>query len=143
AREEDLPEPGSFVTRAIGPERVLIVRGADGVLRAFYNVCRHRGARLVEEESGTLRGAIACPYHAWTYELDGQLRQAPRMDLAGRAERLALIGMPLGTAHGFVFVCCDPDAEPLDRALADLPDWSRFGLGRLRRVRALEYAVAA
>ena len=78
AREADLPDAGSFVTRPVGAERILIVRGDDGVLRAFYNVCRHRGSRLVEAESGQLRGAIACPYHPWSYAVDGRQRQAPR-----------------------------------------------------------------
>src|SRR5262245_5927193 len=62
AREEDLSTAGAFVTREIGAERVLVVRAEDGRLRAFFNVCRHRGSRLVEEASGTLRSAIACPY---------------------------------------------------------------------------------
>src|SRR5690606_33219364 len=79
ARDEDLPEAGSFVTRGLGGDSILIVRGSDARLRAFFNVCRHRGSRLVAEPCGQLRGAIACPYHAWTYELDGRLRQAPRM----------------------------------------------------------------
>ena len=66
AREEDVPDAGAFITRPIGNERVLVVRAEDGALRAFYNVCRHRGSRLIEEEKGLLRGVIACPYHAWT-----------------------------------------------------------------------------
>jgi glycine betaine catabolism A len=142
AREADLPAAGSFVTRVLGRERILIVRGEDGKLRAFYNVCRHRGSRLVEEESGCLR-AIVCPYHAWSYALDGRLRHAPRLDTAGATEALALVEMPLGLAAGFVFVNADARAAPLDQALAGLPDWSRFRLDALERVRSLDYRVAA
>ncbi len=143
AREADLPDAGSFVTRPVGAERKLIVRGDDGVLRAIYNVCRHRGSRLVEAESGQLRGAIACPYHAWSYALDGRLRHAPRLDTAGQADALALVQLPLGLKVGFVFVNADAQAAPLDQALAGLPDWSRFRLDTLRRVRSLDYRVAA
>lgn len=143
AREQDLTDAGHFVTRDIGRERVLVVRGHDGCLRAFFNVCRHRGSRLVEEASGRLQQAIACPYHAWTYALDGRLLRAPRMDTGNGAEALALSAMPLARKDGFVFVNFDSAARPLDEALADLPDGSRLGLERLRRVRALEYRVEA
>jgi glycine betaine catabolism A len=143
ARDEDLPDAGSFLTREIGGERILVVRGHDGVLRAFYNVCRHRGSRLVDAPSGHLRGAIACPYHAWTYELDGRLRHAPHMDASGQAETYALASLPLALRNGFVFGNLDGSAAPLHEALADLPDWSRFGLDGLRRVQTLEYRIAA
>ena len=91
----ELPDQGSFVTREVAGERVLVVRGDDGALRAFFNVCRHRGSRLVDEPGGRLRGAIACPYHAWTYALDGSLRRAPQMDAAAGAPEWSLVSMPL------------------------------------------------
>jgi glycine betaine catabolism A len=143
ARDEDLPDPGSFVTRDIGAERILVVRGHEGALRAFYNVCRHRGSRLVEGPSGRLRGAIACPYHSWSYELDGRLRHAPHMDTSGQDETYALVNFPLTLRDGFVFVNLDAATAPLHDALSDLPDWSRFRLDALRRVRTLEYRIAA
>ena len=142
-REEDFPAAGHFVTRDIGRERILVVRGHDGCLRAFFNVCRHRGSRLLEEPSGCLQQAIVCPYHAWSYRLDGRLRRAPEMHAAESMEALALAAVPLARRDGFVFVNFDAAARPLDEALADLPDGSRFGLERLWRVRTLEYRVEA
>jgi Rieske 2Fe-2S family protein len=73
-------EPGRFVTRELGPDSVLVIGGEDGRPRAFLNVCRHRGARIVEEPAGSVRKRLRCPYHAWSYGLDGSLRAAPHMD---------------------------------------------------------------
>ena len=70
----DLPEPGDFQTLDIAGERALIVRGRDGAIRAFHNLCRHRGSRVVAEEQGNLRNVIICPFHGWTYDLEGRLR---------------------------------------------------------------------
>jgi len=142
-REEDLPDAGSFITHAIGAERVLVVRGEDGVLRGYFNVCRHRGARLVEEACGRLRGAVACPYHAWTYSLDGRLLRAPRAERGFRPEAFPLVPVRLGTRDGFVFVNLDGEAPDLDAALADLPDLARYRLAELRRARRVEYTVEA
>lgn len=141
ARATDLPRAGSYVTSEIGTERVLVVRAHDRELRAFYNVCRHRGARLVADASGQLRSGIVCPYHAWSYGFDGRFRHADGIDPA--AGERDLLGLPLAERAGFVFVAFDPQAHPLATALADLPDFSRFGLERLQRVRALDYQVAA
>jgi glycine betaine catabolism A len=112
-REEDLPDVGSYLTQAIGGERILVVRGEDRALRAFYNVCRHRGARLVEEPCGRLRGAIACPYHAWTYALDGRLLRAPRAETGFQPEDFPLTQARLETLGGFVFVSLDRAAPAL------------------------------
>src|SRR5207248_6274093 len=78
-RSSDLPTPGSFETVQIGRESVLIARARDGVLNAFLNVCRHRGARLCTDESGSVKRAFQCQYHAWTYGLDGKLIAAPNL----------------------------------------------------------------
>lgn len=142
-REEDLPDIGSYLTQAIGGERILVVRDEDRALRAFYNVCRHRGAQLVEEPCGRLRGAIGCPYHSWTYALDGRLLRAPRAEAGFRLEDYPLTQARLETLGGFVFVNLDRNAPALSAALADLPDLSRYRLAELRRARAVEYTVAA
>src|SRR3954467_8483154 len=77
-REEELPQPGDYLVLDIAGESVLVVRGREGELAAHYNVCRHRGSRLVSDDGkGSLGGAIRCPYHSWTYNLDGSLRTAP------------------------------------------------------------------
>ena len=144
AREADLPDTGAFVTRTIGDERVLVVRADDGRLRAFYNVCRHRGSRLVEEEEGRLRGAIACPYHAWSYALDGKFRRAPRMEATkGDTEALALAAMPLAARDGFVFINLDSQAHAFDVFCNDLPDLAPYRLSRLTRVCRMDYEIAA
>jgi len=75
----ELANPGDFRTVQIGAESVLISRARDGRLRAFLNVCRHRGARLCTAESGSVKRAFQCPYHAWTYGLDGKLIAAPNL----------------------------------------------------------------
>lgn len=142
-REEDLADPGSFVTREIGRERMLLLRGEHEALRAFFNVCRHRGSRLVDEPCGRVQGTVSCPYHGWTYGLDGRLVSAPRMPAGFDADELPLVPAPLGTREGFVFVSLDPAAPPLAQHLGALPDLERYGIDALRRARRLEYEVAA
>ena len=78
-RSSDLAKPGAFQKVQVGRESVLVVRGRDGGLRAFLNICRHRGAQLCTEESGEVKRTLQCPYHAWTYGLDGQLVAAPNL----------------------------------------------------------------
>ncbi|MCR3749973.1 aromatic ring-hydroxylating oxygenase subunit alpha [Lentzea californiensis] len=78
-RSADLPDPGNFRTVQIGRESVLVTRSRDGSLRAFLNICRHRGAKLCTEENGTVKRNFQCPYHAWTYGLDGKLVAAPNL----------------------------------------------------------------
>ena len=79
ARSSDLAKPGAFRTVQVGRESVLITRARDDSIRAFFNVCRHRGARLCTEETGEVKRAFQCPYHAWTYGLDGKLVAAPNL----------------------------------------------------------------
>ncbi|MBO0676298.1 aromatic ring-hydroxylating dioxygenase subunit alpha [Mycolicibacterium sp. S2-37] len=79
ARAGDLAQPGQFKKVQIGRESVLVVRARDGLLRAFLNVCRHRGAQLCTESEGQVRRTLRCPYHAWTYALDGKLVAAPNI----------------------------------------------------------------
>ncbi len=78
-RSAELAGPGDFRTVQVGAESVLISRARDGGLRAFLNICRHRGARLCTAESGSVKRAFRCPYHAWTYGLDGRLIAAPNL----------------------------------------------------------------
>jgi carnitine monooxygenase subunit len=117
----ELQGPGSYFASVCGPVPIVITLGDDGTLRGFVNVCRHRGA-IVATGAGR-RGTIQCPYHAWTYGLDGCLRAAPRGadDPAFDAERLGLAPVSVGTWGPFVFANPDPGAEPLAQALGDLP----------------------
>ncbi|MEV7377505.1 aromatic ring-hydroxylating oxygenase subunit alpha [Streptomyces lydicus] len=106
-RSADLEKPGAFRTVRVGRESVLITRNRAGELRAFLNICRHRGARLCTEESGEVRRNLQCPYHAWTYDLDGRLVAAPnlqKMPDIDRTER-GLVTVPLREWLGYAWVC--------------------------------------
>ncbi len=107
ARASDLAGPGAYRTVPVGRESVLLVRGHDEVLRAFLNVCRHRGARLCAEESGKVRRAFQCPYHAWTYGLDGTLLAAPNLARMPDVDRTTygLAGVAVREWLGYVWVC--------------------------------------
>jgi phenylpropionate dioxygenase-like ring-hydroxylating dioxygenase large terminal subunit len=121
-RVEELTAPGSFAATHVAGLPVVLTRDRDDVLRAFANVCRHRGS-VVASGAGE-RGTLQCPYHAWTYGLDGRLRAAPRtrddpeLDTSG----IGLVPMAVGTWGPFVFVNPDVDGAPLADALGDLPD---------------------
>src|SRR5436190_13052032 len=78
-RADAITGAGAYEVVTVGRESIIVVRGRDDVLRAFLNVCRHRGARLCNEASGKLKGSIQCRYHAWTYGLDGRLIVAPNV----------------------------------------------------------------
>ena len=116
-----LPEPGSFFTASSGRTPVVVTLARDGELRAFLNVCRHRGYP-VAEGSGR-RETLQCPYHAWTYGLDGCLRAAPRSEEEDEfpKDELGLVPVSVGTWGPFVFVNADRDAEPLADALGSMP----------------------
>ncbi|MEJ7568189.1 MAG: aromatic ring-hydroxylating dioxygenase subunit alpha [Gaiellaceae bacterium] len=120
-RAEQVVESGSFFACHVGGIPVVVVRGRDSVLRAFLNVCRHRGSLVCEGEGK--RETLQCPYHAWTYELDGSLRAAPRADREADFDRseLGLRSVQVDTWGPFVFVNPDPDAAPLAETLDELP----------------------
>ncbi len=145
-RGEAIREPGDFVLVPIGKESILLVRGRDGRARAFYNVCRHRGTRVCEAERGRFAGGIQCPYHAWTYGLDGALLGAPHMaDVPwfDKAEH-PLAPASLGEWEGFLFLNLAPEPQPLEGALAPLLDrFAPWRLPLLATARQVEYEVAA
>ncbi|MBA2474775.1 MAG: aromatic ring-hydroxylating dioxygenase subunit alpha [Actinobacteria bacterium] len=135
-----LPDPGSFVACRAGDVPVVVVRDEAGTLRAFLNVCRHRGSLLVEGEGR--RRSLQCPYHAWTYGLDGGLRAAPRSEREPgfSADELSLVPVGVGTWGPFVFVNPDSDSTPLAEALGELPELvARAGVD----VDALEFRLRA
>ncbi len=111
----EIAEPGSFRATRAGHVPVVLVRDEEGVLRAFLNVCRHRGS-LVCEGSGR-RTTLQCPYHAWTYGLDGRLVAAPRSDREGgiESDRLGLVSLRLEQWGPFLFVNADPEGPALSR----------------------------
>lgn len=145
-RAAELAEAGDYLLRSIAGESVILVRSADGALRAFYNVCRHRGTRLCEQPRGRFSETIQCPYHAWTYTIDGQLIGAPHMqEVAGFDKRdYPLHPVALETWEGFVFLNLAREPEPFARVFAPLVTrFSRFNLPRLRSARRIDYDVAA
>src|SRR6184192_2513656 len=145
-RAAEIPEAGDYVLRRIAGESVIVVRGRDGALRAFYNVCRHRGTRLCEEPQGRFSETIQCPYHAWTYTIDGQLIGAPHMDeVAGFEKRdYPLHPVALETWEGFAFLKLLREPEQLSQTFAPLVGrFSRFNLPSLRSARRIDYDVRA
>jgi carnitine monooxygenase subunit len=120
-RANEIEEPGSYHTTRAGNVPVLLVRDQEGTLRAFLNVCRHRGS-IVCKGSGK-RETLQCPYHAWTYGLDGRLLKAPRAEREGGLEEgLGLVELQLETWGPLVFVNPDTDAPPLAELLEDVPE---------------------
>jgi Rieske 2Fe-2S family protein len=148
-RDADFETPGTYALVDVAGESVIIVRGRDGVLRAFHNVCRHRGSTLVDPPDTDGAGHVVrfqCPYHAWIYELDGSLRRAPHTDelIDFDAADNELLPVALQTWAGFVFVNLDPSATGLSDYLADLPALvSDYPIVSLRRAKRIEYEVAA
>ncbi|WP_083098465.1 aromatic ring-hydroxylating oxygenase subunit alpha [Pseudophaeobacter leonis] len=110
----DIPNAGDFMTLDLVGERALVVRGNDGEVRAFHNLCRHRGSRVVAEEKGHCKSAIICPFHGWAYNLDGTLRGAshpgtlPKMDPV----KFGLKPVEMDIWQGFVFVRFKPGPQP-------------------------------
>jgi len=109
----DIPAPGDWRTLDLLGESVIVIRGGDGEVRAFVNVCRHRGSRLVDGEAGCAK-RLTCPYHAWTYAADGRLIGVPqREDYPGLdPTRLGLIPVELEAWHGFLFVRLENGGGP-------------------------------
>jgi Rieske 2Fe-2S family protein len=106
-RLEDLPEPGDYFLAEVGNERLVVTRDRDGRPRAFHNTCRHRGSMLCTEPRGRFAGGrIACPYHAWSYALSGELLATPKMQLPSdfRREDYPLYAVNVGAWGGFLFV---------------------------------------
>ena len=139
AHVSDLAEPGDYVATTIANEPIAVVRRADGSLGAMANVCQHRNATILDGQ-GSVR-AIQCPYHLWTYRLDGSLATAP--DMSGSAFDPSTVCLPAYAVEewrGFVFVNLDPNASSLAETLADLDavvgDW---GLERMARTHTLSY----
>jgi phenylpropionate dioxygenase-like ring-hydroxylating dioxygenase large terminal subunit len=143
--ESRIAEPGDYVLADIAGENLIVVRDGSDAVRALYNVCRHRGTRLCESAEGHLIGSVQCPYHAWTYALDGALLAARNMqDVAGfnradyplRSARVHLSG-------GFIFVLLDESLMELEPPLAALaPHLQRWAAARLTEVRRITYEVA-
>jgi Rieske 2Fe-2S family protein len=149
-RADDVDAPGDYLRTDVAGEQVLVVRDDGGELRAFYNVCRHRGAELVDigaPERGHLGPVIRCPYHQWTYGLDGGLRRRPFLpteELDGEDD-IALHPVGVDEWGGFLFVHLSPAAAPplASQLGAIIGRVRRYPLSELRRGVTLTYDVAA
>jgi Rieske 2Fe-2S family protein len=137
--QSEVAKAGDYFVRDVAGESIIIVRDKSEEVRAFYNVCRHRGTRLCEEERGH-GAAIQCPYHAWTYGLDGRLIGAPHMDeVKGfKREQHSLHAVNIGLWEGFIFVHLEDKPVPLEKWFAPLhrkfADWNLPQLGSAKRV---------
>src|SRR6185312_5946052 len=122
-RTEQIERPGQFFVRDVLGESVIVTRSASSSVRAFYNVCRHRGTRLCTEPAGVFAGSIQCPYHAWTYDLDGRLIGAPHMDDVPhfRKDTYPLHQINADVWDGHIFLNFSEEPTPLATQLADLP----------------------
>ncbi|HKS71705.1 MAG TPA: aromatic ring-hydroxylating dioxygenase subunit alpha [Terriglobales bacterium] len=120
-RTDQVEKPGQFVTAVVAGEPIVVVRGNDGVLRGFFNVCRHHAAAVVTEACGQA-SILHCPYHGWNYGLDGSLKGMPEFDGVKNFERQqnGLLPVRAETWEKFVFINLDPNAEPLTEFLGGL-----------------------
>ncbi|MFG2986510.1 aromatic ring-hydroxylating dioxygenase subunit alpha [Streptomyces sp. NPDC048258] len=152
-RGSDLDKPGAFRTVQVGRESVIVTRNRAGELRAFLNICRHRGARLCTEESGEVRRALQCPYHAWTYDLDGKLMAAPHLVTMPDIDRTAygLVTVRLREWLGYAWVCLADEPPSFEETvigaaverLGDVASIERYGTERLALGRRITYDVNA
>ena len=144
AHREQLVEPGDHVVEMIGKVPILVVRGKDGVLRAFPNVCRHRAGPLALC-NGKGANALHCKYHGWTYSLEGQLRSAPEMQGAKDFE-VADIRLPPLRVHewqGLVFVALDAGVAPFEEVYAGIVERiAPIDLSAMRYLRRETYDIA-
>lgn len=157
-RAEELPGPGDYRVLDIVGESILLVRNRQGELRAFYNVCRHRGSRLCRTDGRTATGmavqggliagrSIMCPYHQWSYDLDGHLIAAPHLGAVPGFDKGAISLYPVAVEcwGGFVFLNLTPsEAKPLATQLGGIPARTeRYALAELRIGRSISYEVLA
>ena len=145
-RVSRLAEPGSYILRTIAGESLILVRGRDGRLRAFFNICRHRGTRICRAESGQFSETIQCPYHAWTYTTDGRLIGAPHMHEVEGFDKgdYPLHEAGLAEWEGFIFVTIDEDPVSFAEWIAPLGERvGRFGLSKLSVGHSARYEVGA
>ena len=149
----DLAAPGAFRTVTVGRESVVLVRGRDGIVRGFLNVCRHRGARVCAEPEGQLRRNLQCPYHAWTYDFTGKLIAAPNLTSMPDVDRVeyGLLAVHLREWLGYVWICLADEAPSFEAdvlgevvtRLGDVASIDHYDVEHLTLGRRITYDVAA
>jgi choline monooxygenase len=143
-RVDQLAEAGAYVTAEVAGEPIVVVRGHDDVLRAFFNVCRHHAAAVMTECAGKA-DRLRCPYHGWTYGLDGALKSVTELEGVERFDRstLGLVPVRVGVWQQLVFVCLDANAPSLDDWLGERlqTEVAALGLGGLRFAGRREWTI--
>ena len=139
-----LKNPGDYYLTNCGNESVILVADKKGRPHAFYNVCRHRGTRIVSKPQGNCN-VFKCPYHAWAYATDGKLVATPTMDDVVGFDKgdYPLREIRLEVWNGFVFICLSPDTPPMADVFPDFPDLSYLAIEKLQRVAHHDYDVNA
>jgi Rieske 2Fe-2S family protein len=144
-RAEAIERPGDYFLRDVAGESIIVTRDAQAVIRAFYNVCRHRGTRLCAVPEGHVEGCLQCPYHGWKYGLDGRLLGAPHMeDPEFRHEDYPLHRVHVEVWDGHVFLHLGRTPNPLAEYLGALPErFAPWRMHELRMHRRIAYEVEA
>ena len=143
-RANRIPKPGDYFLREVARESIIITRDCDYSVRAFFNVCRHRGTRICTSGEGHFPGRIQCGYHGWTYGLDGSLIGAPHAQDGFCREDYPLNPVHADVWDGHIFINIGPDPAPLATQLEDLPQkFAHWNMAELRTSRQIEYAVKA
>jgi phenylpropionate dioxygenase-like ring-hydroxylating dioxygenase large terminal subunit len=141
--ESRIRERGDWFRFDIAGESIIVVRGRDDRIRALLNVCRHRGSRVCYEDEGSAR-MLVCPYHAWTYDLDGRLRSARQMGPSFDTSQHALLSIHVRVLQGLVFVCFADDPPGLDHVESTLAaGLGPYGWSRARVAHRASYSVDA
>jgi Rieske 2Fe-2S family protein len=139
-------QAGEYFLQQLGPDSLIILRDKAGAVRAHYNVCRHRGTRMCEAPAGKFGETIQCPYHAWTYALDGRLLAAPSSDLIEQFQKsdYPLASVATYVWEGLIFINLSAEPVPFEQHHAPLIGrFSRFDIAGLRIARRIDYEVAA
>lgn len=140
-RTGQIPAPGSYFVRRVGDASVIVLRGQSGEISAFHNVCRHRGTLLCKGAEGRFHGSLQCPYHAWTYGLDGTLRSAPHMEKVQgfREADYPLQRVATAVWDGHIFINLSERPIPFEQHLAGLD--RRFRPWRMQELVRVERRV--
>jgi phenylpropionate dioxygenase-like ring-hydroxylating dioxygenase large terminal subunit len=143
--ESAIPRPGDYFVFEIDRESVIIVRGKDGVIRALMNVCRHRGSRICSEKSGHAKsGLFVCPYHAWVFTTEGQLRNARMMPDDFDAAAYSLKQLPLKTVEGLIFITFAKTPLGLEQVEETIrSSLGRYGWGSSKVIHQQSYTLLA
>lgn len=136
----DIPEIGDFKCQELGNERALVIRGEDGDVRAFHNLCRHRGSRVVEGNAGNCKHTVICPFHGWSYHLDGQLKNIPRSSTFPDIDKSQYGLKPLDCEvwHGLVFIRFRGDGPSVAETFAEAEE--EISLYKMEEMKAFDDA---